>query len=72
MYAIGITSLLATLKRENPIVKGAAFADDLSGGDKLRELSSCWNALELNGPDLGYYPNGGKARAEIGRKTKRS
>ena len=71
VYAIGITPLLATLKREVPTVKEAAFADDLSGGDKLLELRTWWNALELNGPDLGYYPNGGKSWLVLKSEEKR-
>ena len=60
-YAIGITPLLKNLKREVPSVKEVAFADDLSGGDKLRQLRAWWTALETHGLALGYFPNGAKS-----------
>ena len=61
IYAMGITPLLSSIKKDNQDTKHAAFADDLCGGGRLRMLRVWWDSIVENGPLLGYYPRADKS-----------
>ena len=62
LYAIAITPLLQLIKNERTnSVPHFAFADDLSGAGKLRDLRRWWDNITTHCPLLGYYPRGDKS-----------
>lgn len=62
VYAVGITPLLPVHANHslNDETKQIAFADDLLGAGKLRNLRDWWSQILIQGPRLGYYPNASK------------
>jgi len=57
VYAVGITPLMSIIKNEDANNKHVAFADDLAGTGKLKNLLRWWCSIGTFGPKLGYYPN---------------
>ena len=55
MYAIAITPLINSLKREP--LKQVWYADDAAAGVSLKDLKAWWDRLNELGPDYGYFPN---------------
>ena len=56
-YGVGITPLFQLIRNDT---KQAAFADDLSGAQKLIILREWWANISTYGPPLGYFPNASK------------
>ena len=59
-YALGLTPLLDHLQSLKRSVKHVAFADDLTGAGKLKEIKIWWDTLIIEGPKYGYYPKPSK------------
>ena len=59
-YALGLTPLLDHLQSLKRSVKHVAFADDLTGAGKLKEIKIRWDTLIIEGPKYGYYPKPSK------------
>ena len=54
VYAIGVTSLLASIKPEpDSNLRHAAFADDLGGAGKVQRLRVWWDRIVEVGSKLG-------------------
>ena len=54
MYAVSITPLLNKIKNgDTNNIKHAAFADDISGAEKIEELRKWWENNTTHGPLLG-------------------
>ena len=62
-YAIGILPLMSLigLNEECIGVKQAAFADDLTGVGKLKQLKIWWNMILEYGPYIGYHAKPSKS-----------
>ena len=60
-YALGLTPLLDHLQSVKRSVKHVAFADDLTGAGKLKEIKIWWDTLITEGPKYGYYPKPSKS-----------
>ena len=60
-YGIGILPLLLLIKEDDPILKHVAYADDIGGGSRLKNLRDWWNRVVMFGPYLGYYPKPSKS-----------
>ena len=63
LYALGILPLLSLIKKgcEEPNIRHAAYADDISGAGKLKDLKTWWDNVTEYGPKLGYYPEPSKS-----------
>ena len=62
MYAMGIVPLLDNIKKTSASeVKHAAYADDLAGAGKLKNLRTWWDNVTEIGPLLGYFPRPDKS-----------
>ena len=59
-YALSLTPLLSHLKSVKRSVKHVAFANDLTGAGKLKEIKIWWDTLITEGPNYGYYPKPSK------------
>ena len=59
VYAVGITPLLPVHDNTSldDHTKQIAFADDLLGAGKLRDVKNWWLQILARGPQLGYHPN---------------
>ena len=60
-YGIGILPLLELTKDDDPIMKHAAYADDLGGGSRVENLRKWWDRVCQFGPKLGYFPKPSKS-----------
>ena len=60
-YGIGILPLLTAVQHDNNQTEQAAFADDLAGLQKLRNLLVWWKNIAEIGPMLGFYPKPSKS-----------
>ena len=60
-YGIGILPLLTAAKLGDNDTKHAAFADDLAGVRKLRQIRQWWDNINTFGPLLGYFPKASKS-----------
>ena len=60
-YGIGILPLLIILKRDSPLVKHVAYADDIGGGSRLEHIRKWWDKIQEFGPYLGYFPKASKS-----------
>ena len=49
-YALSLTPLLSHLKSVKRSAKHVAFADDLTGAGKLKEIKIWWDTLITEGP----------------------
>ena len=63
LYALGILPLLSIMKKdcEKLNISHAAYADDISGVGKLKELRKWWDNVTEYGPMLGYHPEPSKS-----------
>ena len=63
LYALGILPLLSLMKKdcEELNIKHAAYADDISGVGKLKELRKWWDNVTEYSPMLGYHPEPSKS-----------
>ncbi|MEM7298736.1 MAG: C2H2-type zinc finger protein [Bacteroidota bacterium] len=63
VYAVGITPLLPVHNNPNleKETKQIAFADDLAGAGKLKNIKSWWDQICTKGPLLGYFPKASKS-----------
>ena len=52
-YALSLTPLLSHLKSVKRSAKHVAFADDLTGAGKLKEIKIWWDTLITEGPKYG-------------------
>ncbi|KAK3745771.1 hypothetical protein QZH41_004926 [Actinostola sp. cb2023] len=59
LYALSLQPLITYLQSITK-AKQCWFADDASGAGSIEEIKKWWNALNVTGPDLGYFPNGKK------------
>ena len=59
LYALSIQPLITSLQAQSD-AKQCWFADDASGAGTISEIKQWWDALNLLGPDLGYFPNAKK------------
>ena len=64
MYAIGLIHLQKTIQYENTNVRQVAYADDLTGAGKVRDLRKWWDLVVNHGPKLGYFPNAKKIHSQ--------
>ena len=60
-YVLSLTPLLSHLKSVKRSAKHVAFADDLTGAGKLKEIKIWWDTLITEGPKYGYYPKPSKS-----------
>ena len=58
-YAISILPLITSLQAAST-VKQCWFADDASGAGRVTQIKDWWDALNILGPNLGYFPKGEK------------
>lgn len=61
MYAIGLLRLQDHLEHSGTNVKQVAYADDLTGAGKIKDLQRWWEIVKNHGPPQGYYPNANKS-----------
>ena len=62
MYAIGLTPMMDYLvSQHKQHVKSVAFADDLNGAGRLKNLLEWWKDVCEIGPIIGYYPKPSKS-----------
>ena len=63
LYALGILPLLSLMKKDcdELNIKQTAYADDISGVGKLKELRKWWDNVTEHGPMLGYHPEPSKS-----------
>ena len=59
-YAPGLSVLQSKISQNNTGAKHIAYADDLVGAGKLREIKNLWHEICKHGPPLGYNPNATK------------
>ena len=59
-YFLCLTPLLDHLQSVESSVKHVAFADDLTGAGKLKEIKIWGDTLITEGLKYGYYPNPAK------------
>ena len=60
-YALGLLPLIWCLADLDDSAKQVAFADDLTGADKLVRLKKWFDAIVENGPKFGYYAEPSKS-----------
>ena len=53
-YALGLTTLLDHLQSVKRSAKYVAFANDLTGDGRLKEIKIWWDTLITEGPKYGY------------------
>ena len=54
-YAISTLPLITSVQAAST-VKQCWFADDASGVDRVAQIREWWDALNILGPNLGYFP----------------
>ena len=60
-YGVSILPLLILIKSDDEVLKHLAYADDVGGGSRLRNLRLWWDRIEEFGPKIGYYPKASKS-----------
>ncbi|XP_037792733.1 uncharacterized protein LOC119588098 [Penaeus monodon] len=61
MYAIGLLKLQDQLEHSKTNIKQVAYADDLTGAGKIKDLRRWWEIVENHGPPQGYHPSANKS-----------
>ena len=62
-YSVGVTPLFPLIKNQLKAnkTKHVAFADEVIGAERLRQLREWWNNITIYGPPIGYYPKPSKS-----------